>query len=122
VKGKLPVLEVASVRLLSVVDLPEEGLPTRAMSGSRGIVCRWEGQCLEGSVGGSDRINELGPRCSRVHCSYGIMFGWRGVSRTAGTNGGLATLLRRRRWEDLDFSASMKFVIDKHLDSSFRWW
>lgn len=38
VKGKLPTLEVASVRELRVVDLPEEGLPTKAMRGSRGIV------------------------------------------------------------------------------------
>lgn len=38
VKGKLPTLELASVRLLSVVDLPEEGLPTKAMRGSRGII------------------------------------------------------------------------------------
>jgi hypothetical protein len=33
-----PTLEVASVRLLSVVLLPLEGLPTRPMRGSRGIV------------------------------------------------------------------------------------
>lgn len=35
--GKLPTLAVASVRLLRVVDLPLLGLPTRAISGSRGI-------------------------------------------------------------------------------------
>lgn len=33
-----PTLAVVSVRLLRVVDLPEEGLPTRATSGSRGMV------------------------------------------------------------------------------------
>ena len=33
-----PTLAVVSVRLLSVVDLPDDGLPTRAMRGSRGIV------------------------------------------------------------------------------------
>ena len=33
-----PTLAVVSVRLLRVVDLPEEGLPTRAMRGSRGIL------------------------------------------------------------------------------------
>lgn len=35
----VPTLEVASVRLLSVVLFPEEGLPTRPMRGSRGISC-----------------------------------------------------------------------------------
>lgn len=38
VKGKLPVLEVASVSELSVVDFPEDGLPTRPIRGSRGMV------------------------------------------------------------------------------------
>lgn len=33
-----PTLAVVSVRLFSVVDLPEEGLPTSAMRGSRGIL------------------------------------------------------------------------------------
>ena len=33
----LPTLEVASVRLFSVVDFPDEGFPTRPMRGSRGI-------------------------------------------------------------------------------------
>ena len=33
-----PTLAVVSVRLFNVVDLPLDGLPTRAMSGSRGIV------------------------------------------------------------------------------------
>jgi hypothetical protein len=33
-----PTLAVVSVRLFNVVDLPLEGLPTRAISGSRGIV------------------------------------------------------------------------------------
>jgi hypothetical protein len=33
-----PTLELASVRLLSVVLLPLEGLPTRPIRGSRGIV------------------------------------------------------------------------------------
>ena len=34
----IPTLAVVSVRLFSVVDLPLEGLPTRPMRGSRGIV------------------------------------------------------------------------------------
>lgn len=38
VNGKLPTLLEASVRELRVVDLPEDGLPTRPMRGSRGIV------------------------------------------------------------------------------------
>lgn len=33
-----PTLELASVKLFKVVDLPLEGLPTRPMRGSRGIV------------------------------------------------------------------------------------
>ena len=33
-----PTLDVASVRLFKVVLLPDDGLPTRAMSGSRGIL------------------------------------------------------------------------------------
>ena len=33
-----PTLARLSVRLLRVVDLPEDGLPTRAMRGSRGMV------------------------------------------------------------------------------------
>lgn len=36
--GGAPTLAVVSVRLLRVVDLPDEGLPTRAMRGSRGMV------------------------------------------------------------------------------------
>lgn len=46
VKGKLPTFAVVSVRLFSVVDLPDDGLPTRPIRGSRGIsnggccVCR----------------------------------------------------------------------------------
>lgn len=35
--GGAPTLAVVSVRLFSVVDLPDEGLPTRAMRGSRGM-------------------------------------------------------------------------------------
>jgi hypothetical protein len=39
-----PTLELASVRLLSVVLLPLEGLPTRPIRGSRGIVMLgWRG-------------------------------------------------------------------------------
>ena len=34
----IPTLAVVSVRLFSVVDLPLEGLPTRPIRGSRGIV------------------------------------------------------------------------------------
>lgn len=33
-----PTLAVVSVRLFSVVDLPEDGLPTKAMRGSRGML------------------------------------------------------------------------------------
>jgi hypothetical protein len=33
-----PTLEVASVRLFNVVLLPDEGLPTRPIRGSRGIL------------------------------------------------------------------------------------
>jgi hypothetical protein len=33
-----PTLEVASVKLFNVVLLPDEGLPTRPMRGSRGIL------------------------------------------------------------------------------------
>ena len=33
-----PTFAVVSVKLLRVVDLPDDGLPTRPMSGSRGIV------------------------------------------------------------------------------------
>lgn len=36
--GYGPTLEEASVRLFRVVDLPAEGLPTRPIRGSRGIV------------------------------------------------------------------------------------
>lgn len=38
VNGKLPTLLVASVREFRVVDFPEDGLPTRPIRGSRGIV------------------------------------------------------------------------------------
>ena len=38
VGADLPTFELASVKLLRVVDLPEEGLPTRAMRGSRPIM------------------------------------------------------------------------------------
>jgi hypothetical protein len=39
----VPVLELASVRELRVVDLPEEGLPTRPMRGWRGMgIWSWE--------------------------------------------------------------------------------
>jgi len=34
----LPTFDEASVKLLSVVDLPEEGLPTKPISGSRGML------------------------------------------------------------------------------------
>lgn len=40
-KGYGPTFDEASVRLLSVVLLPAEGLPTRPISGSRGIVSVW---------------------------------------------------------------------------------
>lgn len=33
-----PTLELASVKLFKVVDLPLDGLPTRPIKGSRGIV------------------------------------------------------------------------------------
>lgn len=52
VKGKLPTFEVASVRELRVVDFPEEGLPTRAIRGSRGMIfCGWGGG---GEIGGCE--------------------------------------------------------------------
>jgi len=35
VKGKFPTLEEASVKLFNVVLLPEDGLPTRPINGSR---------------------------------------------------------------------------------------
>lgn len=35
--GKLPTFALASVKLFNVVDFPLEGLPTRAIRGSRGI-------------------------------------------------------------------------------------
>lgn len=38
VRKLAPTLELASVRLFKVVDLPELGFPTRPMSGSRGII------------------------------------------------------------------------------------
>lgn len=34
----LPTFEVASVKLFNVVDLPDEGLPTKPMRGSRGMI------------------------------------------------------------------------------------
>jgi len=124
VKGKLPTLEVASVRLLRVVDLPEEGLPTRAIRGSRGIVRTrrngrdvrvWQDLVGDRGLVGSGLAVGLG---SRVHFSCGIMFVWRDISRTTGTRGGLATLMRCGQWGDLVFrvEARRKFVIDKDLD------
>jgi hypothetical protein len=38
IMAEVPVFEFASVREFSVVDLPEEGLPTRPIRGSRGMV------------------------------------------------------------------------------------
>ena len=35
-----PTFAVVSVKLLRVVDLPDDGLPTRPINGSRGIVGR----------------------------------------------------------------------------------
>lgn len=37
-RGGLPILLDASVKEFSVEDLPDDGFPTRPMSGSRGIV------------------------------------------------------------------------------------
>lgn len=37
-----PTLEEASVRLLSVELFPADGLPTRPISGSRGMMTRWD--------------------------------------------------------------------------------
>lgn len=37
----VPTLAVVSVREFRVVDLPEDGLPTRPISGSRGMLSRW---------------------------------------------------------------------------------
>ena len=36
--GRAPTLAVESVKALRVVDLPADGLPTRAIRGSRGIL------------------------------------------------------------------------------------
>lgn len=49
----VPTLAVVSVRLLRVVDLPELGLPTRAIRGSRGMVGlgRWVGEERGGGGG-----------------------------------------------------------------------
>jgi hypothetical protein len=43
----VPTLELASVSELRVVDLPLEGLPTRPINGSRGIVVLRGGGCGE---------------------------------------------------------------------------
>lgn len=50
-----PTLDDESVRLLRVVDLPDDGLPTSPMSGSRGMVGRcvrlwWRWCCRSVSV------------------------------------------------------------------------
>lgn len=46
-----PTLAVVSVRELRVVDLPDDGLPTRPMRGSRGMARWWEaGRQRGGSV------------------------------------------------------------------------
>jgi hypothetical protein len=37
-RGYIPTLEVASVKLFSVVLFPDEGLPTKPIKGSRGMV------------------------------------------------------------------------------------
>lgn len=37
-----PTFEDASVKLFNVVDLPEEGFPTRPIRGSRGIILKEE--------------------------------------------------------------------------------
>ena len=37
----VPTLAVVSVREFRVVDLPEDGLPTRPISGSRGMLSGW---------------------------------------------------------------------------------
>lgn len=56
-QSNLPTLELASVRELRVVDLPLEGLPTRPIRGSRGMVEVWRlraravTQKREGAVG-----------------------------------------------------------------------
>ena len=44
-----PTFAVVSVRELRVVDLPDEGLPTRAMRGSRGMLTKWR-RCGEGQL------------------------------------------------------------------------
>jgi hypothetical protein len=46
-------LDDASVRLLSVVLLPADGLPTRPMSGSRGM---WDGCAGGGSLAKLERL------------------------------------------------------------------
>ena len=51
-KGCLPTLDVASVKLLSVVLFPDEGLPTRPINGSRGMVSALRERLLLHRTGG----------------------------------------------------------------------
>lgn len=62
--GGAPTLDVASVRLFKVVLLPDDGLPTRAIRGSRGIARCEEGLCDDG-IGYAQCSGDLG----RVHTS-----------------------------------------------------
>lgn len=41
-----PTFEVASVKLLRVVLLPDDGLPTKPINGSRGISCKVDGDSI----------------------------------------------------------------------------
>jgi len=41
-----PTFEVASVKLLRVVLLPDDGLPTKPINGSRGISCEVDGDSI----------------------------------------------------------------------------
>lgn len=63
-----PTLEVASVKLLSVVLLPADGLPTRPIRGSRGILQSTESGQGRGASGGA-QVTRQGwemPRPTRV--------------------------------------------------------
>jgi hypothetical protein len=61
-RGYLPTLDVASVKLLSVVLFPDEGLPTRPIKGSRGIVSalqRWLRLHRDGVVASRNFIDKI---------------------------------------------------------------
>lgn len=66
-EGGAPTFAVVSVRLFRVVDFPLEGLPTRAIKGSRGIMMSGLARCLRlraaGAIdGGEDGGGVVGCR------------------------------------------------------------